>query len=92
MRKFCEYDFLYGPDQKYLERQMSEPDNNGNNPLHHAFQNKDIQMIELLLRSSFGSIKERNNIGFKPPETIQKLTDNMVNLLKIFDPELRFNG
>jgi hypothetical protein len=49
-------------------------------------------MIQLLLRSSFGNLHQRNKIGYKPTGKIQKLSEKMVKLVRHFDPNQRFNG
>jgi hypothetical protein len=43
-------------------------------------------MIELLLRSSFGNINNRNFDGYKPPEKIETHLPKVTDLLSKYDP------
>ena len=49
--------YVYPPNKTYLENQIQGVDLNGNNVLHHAFQTENAEMIDLLLRNSYGMME-----------------------------------
>ena len=66
----------------------------GNNALHHAFQNEDHQMIELLLKNSYGDMNERNNNGYLPKEKphLSKLSPEIRKIIIAYDNDVKLNA
>ena len=58
--ELCQREWIYEPDQSYLENQMLSTDKIGNNPLHYAFRSRKPATVELMIRAGFGDLEERN--------------------------------
>ena len=55
-------------DEDYLENQMLDVDDYGNNALHFAFRTKKPSTIDLIIKAGYGALDQRNQLGLTPKE------------------------
>ena len=85
--EICCRQYFY-KDMEFLENQMLECDDFGNNALHFAFRTKKAPTIDLIIRAGYGDIDHRNQLGLTPKEVTHnaQLDEKTKKLLQAFDP------